>query len=223
MLSKWIEQSGLRNPIAGLTWGRCEELDEVNSYSFGLYERDELPAEDPIRIIARRRESPGCARGAARSPPPAGSGCAGASRSSRFAKRRDCWLKPLWDIAAVEKVLFSKLEKGCVPFSPRIIRTGLRFVGAVVFPCFGFTVAYLVRRFVSSSTTWIQGLWRLVRELRLGLAPGSAPFFLLSPVVAAPRPNPNRLPFVGAERLLGRNRPQRRYRRRFREPLCHSD
>jgi len=51
MLSKWIEQSGLRNPIAGLIWGRCEELDEVNSYSFGLYERGELPVDDPIRII----------------------------------------------------------------------------------------------------------------------------------------------------------------------------
>lgn len=42
--------SGLKNPIPEIIWGRWED-EEEDSYSIGFHERDELPTNDPIRII----------------------------------------------------------------------------------------------------------------------------------------------------------------------------
>lgn len=41
---------GLQNPIPAILWGR-EDSQKEESLVIGFYERDELPEQDPIRII----------------------------------------------------------------------------------------------------------------------------------------------------------------------------
>ena len=46
-----LRESDLENPISGIDWGRWNSEKNNHYIVGGLYERDKLPIDDPIRII----------------------------------------------------------------------------------------------------------------------------------------------------------------------------
>jgi hypothetical protein len=46
-----LDESGLKNPIAGIDWGRWDDEKEDYLIVGSVYDRDLLPMEEPIQII----------------------------------------------------------------------------------------------------------------------------------------------------------------------------
>jgi len=46
-----LAETDLKNPISGIDWGRWNSEKNDHYIVGGLYERDKLPMDDPIRII----------------------------------------------------------------------------------------------------------------------------------------------------------------------------
>lgn len=68
-LRECAASSGLRNPIPELMWGRWENEDR-ESYFIGFHEKDELPQDEPIRIIIEPSPKPWVERSESWKPKP---------------------------------------------------------------------------------------------------------------------------------------------------------
>jgi hypothetical protein len=49
-LQKKCVESGLSDPLPGIIWGRWDD-ENIDTYSIGIYERSNLPYDDPVRIV----------------------------------------------------------------------------------------------------------------------------------------------------------------------------
>jgi hypothetical protein len=49
-LRKKCAESGLSSPLPGIIWGRWGD-ENIDTYSIGIYERSNVPCDDPVRIV----------------------------------------------------------------------------------------------------------------------------------------------------------------------------